>query len=132
MTKAAVFVRPTYYLSTTADHNPSPSRLHGSYHWLLERALNVSLVGLIPAAFMVSHPGIDYALGVVLPLHCHLGLMQVITDYVPKHKFPIIHRVTSNGLRLTTLLTLYGLYLLNSQDIGITATVAKLWFLHRA
>lgn len=105
------------------------SKTHGSYHWIIERAISMSLVGLIPAAYIVPHPGIDYALGFLLPVHCHIGFMQVITDYIPKRKSPLLYSVSSNGLRLATLFTIYGLYLLNSQDVGITATIGKLWSL---
>jgi succinate dehydrogenase hydrophobic anchor subunit len=120
---------PACYLSAKTATDLPKSKIHGSYHWIFEKVLSVSLVGLVPAACMVSHPGIDYALGIVLPLHCHMGIRQIITDYLPRHKFPIFYVASSNGLRFATLLTLYGLYLLNSKDIGITATVLKFWSL---
>ena len=141
-TTTSVISRPSFWhlnkcdlLSTTStvdsssSSSPPKGKTHGSYHWIFEKLVTVSLVGLIPAAFMVPHPGIDYALGVLLPFHCHMGFMQVITDYLPKRKFPIFYFISSNGLRLATLLTLYGLYLLNSEDIGITKTVRRLWSL---
>jgi succinate dehydrogenase (ubiquinone) membrane anchor subunit len=142
VTTTSIISRPSYglwnsygsgHLSTSSSTvEPSPplkGKSHGSYHWIVEKLASVLLVGLIPATFIAPHPGMDYALGILLPIHCHLGVMQVITDYLPKRKFPIIYFVSSNGLRLATFLTLCGLYLLNSEDIGITATVRRFWSL---
>lgn len=66
-------------------------------------------------------------LGVVLPLHCHLGFGAIITDYVPKRKFPLIYPVARTILLLTTTGTIYGLYKYNTEDVGLTEGVARLW-----
>lgn len=49
-------------------------RLHGSYHWDIERAACLALVPIITSqlAFGAS-PITDTLLGVVLPLHLHIG-----------------------------------------------------------
>ncbi|OBZ80122.1 Succinate dehydrogenase [ubiquinone] cytochrome b small subunit, mitochondrial [Choanephora cucurbitarum] len=53
---------------------PKPDRLHGSYHWDIERAASIALVPIIGSqlAFGAS-PITDTLLGVVLPLHLHIG-----------------------------------------------------------
>lgn len=65
--------------ATTSTH--APDRLHGSYHWDLERAASAALVPIVAGqlAFGAS-PVIDTLLGVVLPVHLHIG-MQQIHDY---------------------------------------------------
>lgn len=54
-----------------------PDRLHGSYHWDIERAASIALVPLISSqlAFGAS-PVLDTLLGVIVPLHVHIGEFQ--------------------------------------------------------
>lgn len=101
---------------------------HGSYHWLYERGLSVATLGLVSAAaFLPSSKLVDFGLGVVLPLHSHLGFMAIITDYLPKRKFPRIYPLATGALYAATAGCLYGLYLYNTKDVGITEGVKKLW-----
>ena len=56
---------------------PSPSRVHGSYHWAFERLLSAGLIPLTVAAFVTSttaHPILDGLLGVSLVVHSHIGV----------------------------------------------------------
>ena len=56
---------------------PSPSRVHGSYHWAFERLLSAGLIPLTVAAFVTSttaHPILDGLLGVSLVIHSHIGV----------------------------------------------------------
>jgi hypothetical protein len=50
------------------------AHLHGSYHWDIER---ITAIGLMPllATTLSGGPSsaVDMALGVVLPLHVHMG-----------------------------------------------------------
>ena len=104
------------------------SKAHGSYHWDYERALSVVSVPLIASAFVVGPaPILDLALGVVLPLHCHLGFDTIITDYLPKRRVGVLNAVATWTLRAGTLLTLYGLYTFNTQDVGIIEFTRRLW-----
>ena len=100
---------------------------HGSYHWIYERALSVASLGLFGGALIAPNRIIDFAIGVVLPLHCHLGLGAVITDYLPKHKFPMVYPPARLILWLGTLGTMYGLYQYNTKDVGICEGVSRLW-----
>ncbi len=100
----------------------------GSYHWDFERALSVATIPLIGGAFFVgSDPMIDLALGVVLPLHCHLGLGCVIEDYLPSRRAGTLNKVATWGLGGFTLLTLYGCYQFNTNDVGLTALAKRVW-----
>ena len=84
-------------------------------------------LGLVGAAFLPPHRAGDLMLGVVIPLHCHLGFGAIITDYVPKRKFPIIYPVARAALLLATTGAIYGLYKYNTEDVGLTEGVARLW-----
>jgi hypothetical protein len=51
-----------------------PDRVHGSYHWDVERAATVALVPIIATQLTVgASPVTDVLLGVVLPIHLHIG-----------------------------------------------------------
>ncbi|KAJ3298533.1 membrane anchor subunit of succinate dehydrogenase, Sdh4 [Borealophlyctis nickersoniae] len=107
------------------------SKVHGSYHWDLERGLSVALIPLIGSAAIVgSHPYIDLALGVVIPLHTHIGFKAIIDDYIPARRFPVLFRVSSGLLYAATGLVLYGAYQFNTNDVGITAGAKRLWTGH--
>ena len=99
-----------------------------THHWLYERGVSIVLVPLITSAFIVGpSPAIDFALGVVIPLHCHMGFETIIADYLPLRRSPVLGRVAHYGLGISTLLALYGFYELNTKDVGITAYTAQLW-----
>jgi succinate dehydrogenase (ubiquinone) membrane anchor subunit len=72
-------------------------------------------------------PFVDLAMGVVLPLHCHIGFDAMIIDYFHERKTPILSKVLTWGLRIATVLTLYGCYVINTKDVGLTALVGQLW-----
>ncbi|KNC95882.1 uncharacterized protein SPPG_08746 [Spizellomyces punctatus DAOM BR117] len=113
---------------TTTQSGEHKSKLHGSYHWDFERALSIALVPLMTAPFIIgSHPYVDLGLGVVIPLHTHIGFDAVIEDYLPVRRNPIIHRVMKYSLYTATGLCLYGCYQFNTNDIGITEFVKRLW-----
>lgn len=60
--------------NAAASTSPAPDRLHGSYHWDLERAASAALVPIIASQFAFgASPVLDTLLGVVLPLHLHIG-----------------------------------------------------------
>jgi succinate dehydrogenase (ubiquinone) membrane anchor subunit len=115
----------TFSISVGVQHK---SKTEGSYHWSAERALSVVTVPLIGAAFIAGPlPLIDLGLGVVLPLHTHMGLDTCIQDYVPQRKYGVLHTVCVWLLRAGTGLTLYGMYQFNTNDVGITAFFKRLW-----
>ncbi|KAJ3162469.1 membrane anchor subunit of succinate dehydrogenase, Sdh4 [Geranomyces michiganensis] len=104
------------------------SRMHGSYHWNFERALSVVSVPLLIAPFIVgSHPLVDLGLGVVIPLHSHIGFGALLSDYAAPHKYPVAGRIASATLYAATGLVLYGCYQFNTNDVGITEFVKRLW-----
>ena len=71
---------------------------------------------------------IDLSLGVIIPLHIHLGLDCVIEDYLPARRAgAVVNGVATWGLRVATLLALYGFWKLNTHDVGVTESVKRLW-----
>ncbi len=132
MTIGLYMTRPSstlFYSTASSDTTvEEKSKVHGSYHWDYERALSVVSLPLILSAMVVGpQPAIDLALGIVIPAHCHLGFDAVITDYLPKRRVGALHSVATWALRITTLLTLYGCYSFNTNDIGITEFVKRVW-----
>jgi succinate dehydrogenase (ubiquinone) membrane anchor subunit len=92
-------------------------------------------LGLVGGAAVVSSPMatglLNLGLGIVLPLHLHLGFGAIITDYLPQRKFPLLYRASRSLLYAGTALTLYGLYRFNTEDIGIIEGVKALWHAKR-
>ncbi|KAF9456029.1 SDHD, membrane anchor subunit of succinate dehydrogenase, partial [Collybia nuda] len=109
---------------------PPPSKSEGSYHWAFERLLSASLVPITAAAYVTSgtnHPVVDGLLGVTLIMHSHMGFNQMLVDYLHRRKFPVIGPVASWTLRTATIGVLVGVYQFNTNDIGLTELVAKVW-----
>ncbi|WFC98707.1 membrane anchor subunit of succinate dehydrogenase, Sdh4 [Malassezia yamatoensis] len=108
---------------------PSPDRYHGSYHWAFERLISVALVPLC-AAGAVKHGVsgvVDGGLSVALLLHSYMGFENVMVDYVEKRKFPIVAPIATWAIRALTVATGVGLYEFNTNDVGLTELVSKLW-----
>lgn len=101
----------------------------GSYHWLSERYLSVALVPItvFPLTFGPSRT-CDFLLGILLPLHCHLGFEQIVMDYLNKRKVGSMGNLAVRGVvSLGTVLTMYGLWKFNTRDVGITEFVRDVW-----
>jgi succinate dehydrogenase (ubiquinone) membrane anchor subunit len=98
----------------------------------LYHKLNLALIGLGPVALVLSPSTlnfpVDVALGVLIPLHAHMGGNDVISDYA--------HKVTKaawfdKSLRcfvvFMTTTMLVGLQVLNFQGPGVTESFKSLW-----
>lgn len=108
---------------------PKPDPAHGSYHWDFERLVTVAVVPLVGAA-AVKHGAcalLDGGLSLALLLHSYLGFDVMIADYIDKRKFSITGPVLKWILRLATLGAGYGLYEFNTNDVGISELVARVW-----
>ncbi|KAJ3130291.1 membrane anchor subunit of succinate dehydrogenase, Sdh4 [Nowakowskiella sp. JEL0407] len=104
------------------------SKSHGSYHWTFERVLAATWVPLIAgAAIYGSHPMIDFGFAIVAPIHSHIGLSALVVDYLPLRVYPTIYRLFTGIIYACTGLTMYGLYQFNTNDVGITEFVKRLW-----
>ncbi|KAF9562403.1 hypothetical protein CPC08DRAFT_663216 [Agrocybe pediades] len=109
---------------------PPPSRVHGSYHWSFERLLAAGLVPMTAAAFFTTgsnHAILDGVLGVSLVMHSHIGFDTCLVDYLHPRKFPVVGNISKWAVRTATVATLVGVYQFNTNDIGLTELIAKVW-----
>jgi succinate dehydrogenase (ubiquinone) membrane anchor subunit len=98
----------------------------------LYHKLNIALIGLGPLALMLSPSQlnfpVDLAIGVIIPLHSHLGGNDVISDYARKvTKAPWFERALRQGVFGMTVVTFFGLLKLNLEGPGVTEAIKSLW-----
>ncbi|KNE70189.1 hypothetical protein AMAG_15157 [Allomyces macrogynus ATCC 38327] len=104
------------------------AQFHGSHHWVYERALSVALLPTIGYAMVVgADPINDMILASTLVAHMHLGLDQVVTDYVPVRRYPRGGKAANWALRGLTMLVLYGCWRINTQDVGMAESFRRVW-----
>ncbi|KAH0610002.1 uncharacterized protein H6S33_012548 [Morchella sextelata] len=113
---------------------PEPNPSHGSYHWTFERSPPTQLVsvGLVPLtvapfAFGSVSPVTDAILGAAVVIHSHIGFEAAIIDYFPERKHPTAKKALMWILKGSTVLVLVGLYEFETNDVGITEAVKRVW-----
>ncbi|KAF4343191.1 mitochondrial succinate dehydrogenase subunit D [Fusarium beomiforme] len=108
---------------------PEPNAAHGSYHWTFERLLAAGLVPLTVAPFAAGslNPTLDAILCSVLLLHSHMGFQQVVIDYIPSRTYPGLRKLFNWLLNIATVLVGVGLYEFETNDVGITEAVRRVW-----
>ncbi|KAF1955340.1 succinate dehydrogenase subunit D [Byssothecium circinans] len=108
---------------------PTPSPAHGSYHWSFERFVSAALVPLTIAPFAAGslNPVTDSILCALLVIHSHIGFESSIIDYLPLKRVPLIRKTVHWALRIGTVVVGVALYSFETNDIGLTALIAKLW-----
>lgn len=93
--------------------------------------INNSLVVLTPIAVCLSPSSmnlpVDLVLGVALPLHAHIGMNMVITDYGKKGLGAALIGPARWVMLGVTVSTALGLTKLNLTGPGITETIKSLW-----
>lgn len=106
-------------------HSPS----HGSYHWTFERLISASLIPLTIAPFIGGslNPVMDSILAGSLVLHSHIGFQALIIDYLPEKRVPKTLALFKWGLRAATLTVAVGLYEFETNDVGITEAIKRIW-----
>jgi succinate dehydrogenase (ubiquinone) membrane anchor subunit len=122
---------PGGIVGTVNDASPVPpaNPTKGSYHWTFERILVVGLIPMtvLPFATGSISPVLDATLGATLLIHSQLGFESCITDYIPKRVYGSIHNYAMYLLYGGTVVGLYGLYKLETEDVGLTGTIKKIW-----
>ncbi|KAF3913801.1 hypothetical protein ABW21_db0200739 [Orbilia brochopaga] len=122
---------PQIVIGTVNDPAPVPplSATHGSYHWAFERLIAIGLVPLTVAPFVAgtANPALDAALGTALILHSHIGFDASVTDYFPKRQYPKLRNFMIWLLRGATITAAVGLFSLQTNDVGLTEGVKKIW-----
>ncbi|ORZ23442.1 CybS-domain-containing protein [Absidia repens] len=100
----------------------------GANHWSLERASAVALVPLLSTQFIYgAHPVVDGLISVVLPYHIYMGFDSCVTDYIPKRVYPRGYKAAMWSLKASMALTMWGCYEFNTNDVGITEAIQRLW-----
>ncbi|WVQ70348.1 uncharacterized protein L199_008575 [Kwoniella botswanensis] len=117
---------------TVNDATPQieASRSHGSYHWAFERVLSAALVPVTVGAAVSTgsaYPILDGILAVSLIVHSHIGFDSCRVDYLHPRKFPVIGPIVSWVLKIATGLSVWGVYEFNTNDVGLTELVRRLW-----
>ena len=85
------------------------------------------LLVAIPAALVLSPSmlvaPLDLGLGLLIPWHSHVGMVNVLEDYVPKP----YRRMAVLTLSALSLLTALGLLKVNLCGAGLTESFKSLW-----
>ncbi|KAI2783811.1 CybS-domain-containing protein [Daldinia loculata] len=107
------------------ETNPS----HGSYHWTFERLVAAGLIPLTIAPFAGGslNPGLDAILCSLLLVHSHLGFQSVLIDYIPSSRYPKTRKASMWLLNAATALVGVGLYEFETNDVGLTEAVKRVW-----
>ncbi|KAF2006768.1 CybS-domain-containing protein [Amniculicola lignicola CBS 123094] len=108
---------------------PEPSPTHGSYHWSFERVISAGLIPLTVAPFAAGslNPVMDSALCALLVIHSHIGFEACIVDYFPTKRVPLVRKGCTWLLRIATVTLGVALYSFETNDVGITEAITKLW-----
>eukprot|EP00607_Mallomonas_marina_P004680 CAMPEP_0182427498 /NCGR_PEP_ID=MMETSP1167-20130531/17917_1 /TAXON_ID=2988 /ORGANISM="Mallomonas Sp, Strain CCMP3275" /LENGTH=112 /DNA_ID=CAMNT_0024609785 /DNA_START=139 /DNA_END=474 /DNA_ORIENTATION=+ len=92
---------------------------------------SIALAVLTPVAFVLSPSSvnlpIDLTLGVLFPVHAHIALNYVISDYVPLLFSSSLIPTFRMGLLGVTVVTATGLLKLNLFGPGLTESIKSLW-----
>jgi succinate dehydrogenase (ubiquinone) membrane anchor subunit len=99
-----------------------PAKFVKIYHMTTFASLGLFPLALALSPSLMNMP-VDLAMGVVFPIHGHIGFNYVISDYVPKPA----QGAARGALLGITAITLLGLLKLNVADDGITETVKAMW-----
>ncbi|OJD17507.1 hypothetical protein ACJ73_08794 [Blastomyces percursus] len=108
---------------------PATSPSHGSYHWTFERAIAVALIPLTIAPFAGGslNPVMDAVFCGTILMHSHIGFQACIIDYIPGRRLPKTKKAFDWLLRVMTLTVAVGLYEFETNDVGVTEAIKRIW-----
>jgi len=122
---------PQVIKGTVNDAAPVPptSPTHGSYHWTFERLIAASLIPLTITPFVSGslHPMTDAILCGAILIHSHIGFEAMIIDYLPADRIPKTRTAFWWLLRAGTVAVGVGLYEFETNDVGVTEAIKKIW-----
>lgn len=112
--------------SNQYHYHEKPTHVHDRL-WRAERYLSFALLGVLPAAAVIPHPIMDYAVATSLVVHVHWGVEAIVTDYIRPAIFgKTIPKVSIFLVYVLSSLALGGLFMFNYTDIGITQAARML------
>ena len=92
------------------------------YHYTVYASTALFPVALALSPSKLNMP-VDIVLGIVFPMHAHIGMNYIISDYCPKTL-----RGTARAAWLgVTVVTIFGLLKLNIMGDGMTESVKAMW-----
>ena len=96
---------------------------------IADRAISAALIPLTIAPFAAGTewPILDAALCGTILIHSHIGFQSIIIDYVPMKRVPRARKVFWWGLRAATLTVAVGLYEFETNDVGLTEAIKRIW-----
>jgi succinate dehydrogenase (ubiquinone) membrane anchor subunit len=90
-------------------------------------ASGIILAVLTPVAFALSpsivNLPIDIVLGVLFPIHSHVALNYIVSDYIPK----TLRSPARGALLVASIIAAAGILKLNIEGPGLTQTIKSLW-----
>lgn len=60
-------------------------------------------------------------------IHSHIGFESCIIDYIPTHRLPKTRKLAWWALRAGTVLAGVGLYEFETNDVGVTEALKRIW-----
>jgi succinate dehydrogenase (ubiquinone) membrane anchor subunit len=60
-------------------------------------------------------------------IHSHIGFEAMVIDYIPAKRLPKTRVVFWWGLRAATVLVGVGLYEFETNDVGLTEAIKRIW-----
>ncbi|PMD12761.1 CybS-domain-containing protein [Hyaloscypha hepaticicola] len=122
---------PQVINGTANDAAPVPpaNPSHGSYHWTFERLISAGLIPLTIAPFAAGslNPTMDAILCATILIHSHIGFESIVIDYIPTKRLPKTRVLFWWGLRLATVVVGVGLYEFETNDVGVTEAIKRIW-----
>lgn len=108
---------------------PPTSPSHGSYHWTFDRIVAAGLIPMVLTPFAAGsiNPTLDAALCGLMLIHTHQGFQNIVVDYIPTTRYPGLRKFFVWALNAATLVVGVGLYEFETNDVGITEAVKRIW-----
>jgi succinate dehydrogenase hydrophobic anchor subunit len=101
----------------------------GSFHWLYERIVILGMTPLVIFPFIagVDYPLIDATMSTLILIHSRYGFQSCIIDYFPLRRFGNWHKIVMFLLNIGTCISLYGIYVIETEFNGLCDLIEKLW-----
>lgn len=91
--------------------------------------MSAALIPLTIAPFAAGslNPMTDAILCGAIIIHSHIGFESIVIDYVPPKRLPKTRKVVDWALRGATVLVAVGLYEFETNDVGVTEAIKRVW-----
>ncbi|KAL8762981.1 MAG: hypothetical protein Q9184_001131 [Pyrenodesmia sp. 2 TL-2023] len=82
---------------------------------------------VIPFAAGTLSPITDALLCAGIIIHSHIGFQSIVIDYVPDKRLPKTRTFFWWALRAATLLVAVGFFEFETNDVGLTEGIKRIW-----